>query len=181
MESVVIGIFNAAKMIRAEGKMSGEFLDSITGRLMQLGSYGESSFMTKIVLVPFFVAHYGGFVIAQTYVFILVSNHLLNGEYGLINFFSLDFIINLLAIISSHYYSFQKNYIGREEYKTTAAAKLIFAPYKRVFIQQLLVILGGFFVVLLQGPVGFLVLLICLKMIFDLRAHKRSHGFQKEE
>jgi hypothetical protein len=49
------------------------------------------------------------------------------------------------------------------------------APYKRVFIQQLLVILGGFFVILFRGPVGFLVLLIGLKMIFDLRAHRRSH------
>jgi hypothetical protein len=176
MESVVIGIFNVAKMIKAEGRMSGEFLNSMTGRLMQLGSYDENTFMTKIVLVPFFIAHYGGFVITQTYVFILVTNHLLKAEYGLLNFLSFDFIINLLAVASSHYYSFKKNYIGREEYKVTAAAKLIFAPYKRVFIQQFLVILGGFFVVLFRGPLGFLVLLICLKMIFDLRAHRKSHG-----
>ncbi len=170
MESLVIGAFNAARMVKAQGRMSREFSDSLTGRLLQLGSYGEDTFMMKIVLVPFFIAHYGGFVIAQTYVFVLVANHLLRAEYGPGNFLSFDFIINLLAIIFSHYYSYKKNYMGKEEYKRTAPAELMMAPYKRVAIQQLLVILGGFFVIIFRGPVGFLILLIGLKMIFDIRA-----------
>ncbi len=175
MESLVIGLFNAAKMIKAEGRISGESRNSLAFRLLQLGSYGEDTFMMKIVLVPFFVAHYGGFVIAQTYVFILVANHLMRAKYGLANFLSFDFIINLTAIIFSHWYSYKKNYIESGEYKRAVPAVLMSAPYKRVTIQQLLVILGGFFLILFRGPVGFLVLLIGLKMIFDLRAHGKSH------
>jgi hypothetical protein len=50
------------------------------------------------------------------------------------------------------------------------------APYKRIVIMQLAVILGGWLTLLASAPVGALVVLVLLKTGVDLVAHVREHA-----
>ena len=103
------------------------------------------------------------------------ENQFSERNYDFNDFLSIEFLINLLLLTLSHAYSYKKNYIEKQEFKKTSVTKLMIAPYKRVFIQQFTVILGTFFIILFQGPTGFLILLIILKIIMDIRAHRKSH------
>jgi hypothetical protein len=49
-------------------------------------------------------------------------------------------------------------------------------PYARVAILHLVIILGGFLLMALKSPLVGLLLLIVLKIIFDLRNHIREHA-----
>ena len=49
-------------------------------------------------------------------------------------------------------------------------------PYTRVIILHVVVLVGGFLVMLLGQPLPALVLLVVLKTGFDLRAHLAEHG-----
>jgi hypothetical protein len=48
-------------------------------------------------------------------------------------------------------------------------------PYKRIIVMHLTIIFGGWLIMLLRSPVPALILLIALKTIVDLRAHRREH------
>jgi hypothetical protein len=52
-------------------------------------------------------------------------------------------------------------------------------PYGRIMFMHLVLIFGGFLVMLLGSPVPVLIAVICLKIGFDLRAHIRQHGGKK--
>jgi uncharacterized membrane protein YjjP (DUF1212 family) len=69
-------------------------------------------------------------------------------------------------------YSFIKNYLHEGEYKKVVLPELMFQPYKRIFVQQFLVIFGTFLLMLLGGDNRvFVVLLVVLKIFFDFRGH----------
>lgn len=50
------------------------------------------------------------------------------------------------------------------------------APYDRVIVMQLAIILGGWIVLLFHQPAGALALLVVLKTALDLQAHRKEHG-----
>jgi hypothetical protein len=77
----------------------------------------------------------------------------------------------LLALFVSHGISFVLNFLGRCEYRHTTVARLMAAPYGRIVVMQVTLILGGWVVMLLKDPLSALVLLIALKVAADLRAH----------
>lgn len=57
--------------------------------------------------------------------------------------------------------------IARGKYEGVPAEELFFQPFRRIFVQQLVVILGGFFV-LFGGFQSYLILLALLNLIADL-------------
>jgi Family of unknown function (DUF6498) len=83
--------------------------------------------------------------------------------------------IAAVALLLSHGASFFLNYIGKGEYKTTPAAKQMFAPYSRVVMLHLTIIFGAFVVAFLGAPIGALLVLVIVKTVFDLRLHLRQH------
>ncbi|RLD80208.1 MAG: hypothetical protein DRJ10_07755 [Bacteroidetes bacterium] len=138
----------------------------------------------KPFLIPFFFIHYNGFILIQS-VFVLI---LIGGEIdetgflteGTIDslyftFTNRDFIIAILLIIFSRGVSFFRNFIKQREFENVKLGNLMFAPYKRIFIQQLMVIVGAIIVILFDAPMGLLIILIILKTFLDLRAHNKSH------
>lgn len=82
----------------------------------------------------------------------------------------------IVAIFLSHLFSFIYHYLIRGEFRRTSPQDLMIAPYKRIFIQQFVVI-GGAFLLMGSGiPSPFLFLLIGLKIAVDLMGHVREHS-----
>ena len=164
LETFIIGLFNILKMF-----------------IVKDGG--------KAFLIPFFFIHYNGFILIQS-VFVLI---LIGGEIdetgflteGTIDslyftFTNRDFIIAILLIIFSRGVSFFRNFIKKREFENIKLGNLMFAPYKRIFVQQLMVIVGAIIVILFDAPMGLLIILIILKTFLDLRAHNKSHTLAKE-
>jgi len=61
-----------------------------------------------------------------------------------------------------------------EERKKINAGFLMFAPYGRIVIQQVMVIIGAILLVKFQTLQVFLVLLVIMKILLDMRSHFRE-------
>jgi hypothetical protein len=48
-------------------------------------------------------------------------------------------------------------------------------PYQRIVVMHIAIIVGGIFVMQLDSPLPLLIILILLKIFFDLYFHKKSH------
>jgi len=78
----------------------------------------------------------------------------------------------LLALFLSHGFSFGLNFLARGEYRDATISGLMVAPYRRVTLMQFTLIFGGWLVMALNNPVPALALLIALKVVTDLYAHR---------
>ena len=81
-----------------------------------------------------------------------------------------------LGLAISHGASFVMNYLGRREYLRVSPGRQMFAPYGRLVILHLAIILGAFVSLVIGSPVGALVVLVILKTVVDLALHLREHG-----
>lgn len=163
-ENVIIGALNVLRMLTA--------------------SAGDAvSWMMKIFLIPFFVFHYGMFTLVHgVFVFGLFGGENFGSsgtpdDFGPMfeSMLQLGLAVPLLALFSSHAFSFVWNYLGRGEYKNADLRMLMTRPYGRIVVLHITIIIGGFLVMSLGSPLAGLVFLILLKVGFDLRAHSKEH------
>lgn len=84
----------------------------------------------------------------------------------------------ILTLVGSHAFSFALNFLGRREYAQANGPLMLFAPYGRVVILHVAILLGAFAALALGSPVGVLALLIAGKTALDLLFHlkERRHG-----
>ena len=165
MENLIIGAFNVLKMV--------------------LNRPGEAAlWFGKLFMIPFFIVHYGMFTAVHG-LFVLelfgpepvkkmVHSPFESGPY----LYAIEhghFSYMLAFLIFSHTFSFVTNYIMKEEYETTTLQRLMSAPYGRVVVLHLTVLFGGFLLLWLGSPLAGLVLLLGLKIVFDVLAHAREH------
>lgn len=138
--------------------------------------------MLAVVVVPFFVGHFGGFMAAH---FLLVYGFFIRGfgsgpaDLGAVEGLSEIFAPltpALVALVVSHGISFYLNFIGRREYVGETIASVMIAPYRRILVMHLTIIFGGWLVMLLDTPAPALALLVAIKTAVDLRAHRREHA-----
>lgn len=178
IETLIIGLINMLKMGGAQGKLSLKDKANMgitTSDSAQAKEMEEKPGCAKLILIPFFFVHYNMFVVVQSIFVVVLSTQFGNRNIELEQFLNLEFILSLLFLFGSHIYSFYENYILKEEYKQSSIIKLMFLPYKRIIIQQITVIFGSFLIMLTNAPVFFLVILIIMKIFFDLRAHFKVH------
>ena len=71
----------------------------------------------------------------------------------------------------SHGLSYRLNYIGRGEYLRTSAASQMFAPYGRLVVLHITIIVGALAIGLTGAPAAAIVVLIVLKTVLDLGLH----------
>jgi len=86
-----------------------------------------------------------------------------------------EFLWGCLALLLSHGISFALLFIGRQEYRRARVKDLMRAPYRRVTVLHIAVIVGGFLVIRLGSPLGLLLALVALKTGMDIILHNRSH------
>jgi hypothetical protein len=137
-----------------------------------------------VMLIPFFVVHYG--------MFTMVHGIFINALFGPqsagahADFTSIapavsdligapGFAVAALCLFASHAASTMINFIGRGEYKTTDIKQQMFAPYKRVVILHFTVLFGAFGLQLLGSPAYAVAILVVAKAALDLAAHLHEH------
>ncbi len=131
--------------------------------------------------VPFFMGHFGAFMAAHfafVYVLFVHADGQIPRDVGVYDELRAIFLPlwpALAALVVSHGVSFFLNFIGNREYESTTTSALMTAPYKRIIVMHITVILGGWIVLALGTPVPALLVLVVLKLIVDTRAHRREH------
>ena len=158
LESAVVGVYNIPKMFMAR-------VTPDTGtKKVKLSS---SQTKGRLVFTGFFLIHYGMFMLGHgLFVFELFGPPDLTVQTILIGFG---------ALVVSHGISFVLNYIGHKEYEKVNISQQMFAPYKRIVIMHVTIIIGGFIIDLLGAPVLALVFMILLKIAIDGTSHINEH------
>lgn len=170
VENVVIGVINVMRMVMAD-----------PGSVM--------SWISKVVMVPFFCVHYGIFTAAHG---AFIHQTFGGGAPGDITeiftpalwvawITELGLWIPVAVLASSHMFSFVSNFIVRGEYRTAVLDKLMIQPYLRVLVLHIVVWIGGLAILRIGSPVWALLLLVGVKTILDLHAHLREHRKTDEE
>lgn len=167
LENVLIGVFTVIKMRKAEGSFLSSVTSNFTVNGRKASSFQHDSLTAqRTFFIPFFSMHFGIFT-------------LVHGIFVLIFFYSPDvsfrgIALTFLSMCLSHFISYETNFIGKGEYLHTSIEKLFIAPYPRVIVMHLTVILGGMFA-MQNKSIYSLVLLVVLKTIADLGSHLFEH------
>lgn len=158
LESGVIGFYNILKLIKVSD------VDA-----------------PRLFIVPFFIVHYGGFMSGHLwFLLIFFAPDLTYSSF----FPPLEIIMPLIytvkfsaiVLVISHGISFYFNFIRNHEYERTNMKKQMMEPYKRILIMHLTIIIGAWLILVLKEAVFFLVLLIVIKTITDLKFHLKEHA-----
>jgi len=156
-ESAVIGFFNLCKM-------------AVIDRWMAL------------LAGPFFVGHFGAFMaIHFLFIYTLFVQGLNSGADGAGNLRQVAQLFAglwpaLAALFLSHAFSFFSNFLGRREYIGRSLRTQMAEPYGRIVFMQLALIFGGWLVIILGRAEVVLLIIIGVKIYFDLRAHVKQHS-----
>lgn len=171
-ENVVIGVFNVLRM-------------------MLVQPANPVAWFTKLLMVPFFVVHYGMFTAVHGFFLMALFQDEtaawnLSGPADSVPdmfFATLAAILErpgaLLVIGSlliSHGYSFVANYMGRGENLRASLRQLMTQPYTRVIVMHVTIIGMGFLVLLTGTKTVGVLLLVALKTGVDLRSHAAEHA-----
>lgn len=117
-------------------------------------------------LIPFFIFHFGFFVFVQMMIFggfthqnlIKTFPVLFTGNYKYA--LSVIFITKITLLISELFWD--------PDSEKKLPDDVFFEPYPRIFVQQFMVILGGWFTIIGNSLIGYLVVLIFCKTVFDI-------------
>ncbi len=161
-ESAVIGFYTILKIIFAK--------------------FREDKPVSKLFLVLFLAFHFGMFMLGHLFFLLMVVipesyyMPLFSGdglEAGLQEFLgtSGNWLFTVLLLFISHGFSFLANYIMGGERKKSDVSSLMLMPYQRVVVMHFTIIFGA----MLGAP---LLVLVAIKIIFDLRAHLSERGVE---
>jgi hypothetical protein len=177
LENGVIGFFNIVKMARAAGGTGGP-VSRVAG---------------KIADISFFMVHYGLFWLAHGSIILTLSEVRSVTVFGKaictsdggpcissdgVSTFISDPVavaIVLIGLFISHGVSYMSNYIGRGEYLRTNANSQMFAPYGRLLVLHVTILVGGFAIAITGAPAAAVVILVVLKTALDLGLHLAEH------
>jgi hypothetical protein len=170
-------------------------------RILFAASGPPVSHIQKVLLVPFFAIHYGGFcAVHGIFVSIFVGG--LGGGaqaaafpdhdqwpgplvfvgllVGVVRHFwdehGEELLWPLVALALSHGISFVQNFIVRGEHRSAGPKALMAAPYGRILLLHVALIVGGLPVLLLGSPLPLVAILVVFKVVADVFLHARSHG-----
>jgi hypothetical protein len=132
-----------------------------------------------IAAVPFFVGHFGGFMAVH---FLLIYGLFLRtGEWqamrpgDALRAIFIPIFGSIVVLVISHGVSFYENFLGEHEFEDATVKGLMTAPYQRIMVMHLTLIVGGWIIMLVGMPAGALVVLVLLKIAADLHAHRTEH------
>lgn len=161
LENVVIGAFNVMKML---------FAGALGGRL---------AFVGALFMSLFFTLHYGLFTVAHGFFVVMLfgreagigSGGSMFGSLGRMLGWLLtnrEGVIAMLAIIALHGAAFVR-WVTQRAAGVAAAENLFAAPYGRIVVLHLALILGAALVSALNLPQAGVLLLVALKLAYDLK------------
>lgn len=189
-ENVVIGAVNILKIVACRPAPEDLTKDYGARQSDQMPAHLSSPAMAqklhhgfKFILIPFFIVHYGMFCLVHgVFVATLLgeNDNIMRGgpiseiKAMLSRIFESNGKWFVLAIIASHLFSYLWNFIGKGEFRRTAAHKLMIAPYGRIVVLHIAILFGAFVVTAIGSQVYLLILLIIGKIALDVKLHLRS-------
>jgi hypothetical protein len=192
IENGIVGVLNVPKMLLARGDSAPAAPIPSANRLAGDGP------AARVGLVLFFLAHYGIFWLVHG-VFVLTLTtfagqmvepsfpgpafppDVLPGQVDALGRAvaagpDLSAVAwGALALAISHGTSFVVNFLGRREYLAVSPLRQMAAPYGRVVILHLAILLGAFVSLAIGSPIGAVIVLVILKTAVDLALHVREH------
>jgi hypothetical protein len=174
LENGIVGVFNVLRMLKAEGPS-----DVSTGRMTMNGRPIDAG--AKASLVPFFVLHYGifwtvhGIFVLTLPVFGSMAPDGGPGADMTSGFDPATIALAVIALTISHGVSYYVNFLRRGEYRRVSAAGQMFAPYGRLVVLHLTIIVGGIAIATTGAPAAAIAILVVLKTVMDLGFHLTAH------
>ncbi|WP_147448378.1 DUF6498-containing protein [Dokdonia sinensis] len=164
LETIVIGILNVVKMYIV-----------VSYSPTHLRSTRKDK--GGIAAIPFFIIHYGAFVAIQSILgfslfevagdgVITDSLDILGNYQKVLQFNGMGWVLG--SIIAGNLGYFLNNFLSKGKYKDYTVADLMITPYVRIFVQQFVVILSGFFMIVFSSGFAAGVLLVLFRTIIDL-------------
>lgn len=190
VENGIVGLYNIAKILLAEGSQTAE-AGSRGFRVIHNGQTVGP--LTRTATALFFVVHYGLFWLVHG-IFVLVALPgfaeataatpavavLGSGEvdpsWPGIQARMDQVVVGAIGLAISHGVSFWLNFLGRGEYRRVSPLIQMGAPYGRLVVLHLAILVGAVVSTFIGTPLGALLVLVGLKLALDLRFHLREHA-----
>jgi len=169
LETVIIGLVHAVKMIYVF--RSGE-------KYRAHKKYFPHDQNNHVAMIPFFLVHYNFFVFVQSiFIFLFLEGDgrvfkdafavfenykVLLAEPGMLSAIGFMATLNIMQSVTDFFLSDKKDHL--------LLSDMFMQPYIRIFVQQMVAILGGFFLILTDNGLFAALLLVALKAFMDLTA-----------
>jgi len=121
-------------------------------------------------VIPFFFVHFGFFVFVQMMVFGGFTNNNSGGVWKMMmELFTGSYKYALAALFITKVGAIVAEFLWDPEVKLKLPDDVFFQPYGRIFVQQLMVILGGWFTIFGDKKfIGYLIVLVISKTFFEI-------------
>lgn len=184
LETLIIGMFNVVKMV-----IITMFNPTGNDRLGNDPAWKsnvdfKSPVAKNMFLIIFFIFHFGLFYFVQLVFLNVLATGFGSGFPAQSSFFPNPFtffpaalgkqgVYIILTILAVQFFSFFYSFLIREEYKVTSCTRQGMQPYGRILVQQFVVIIGSFFIIIIQHAIVFSILLVLFKTFIDLYIFRR--------
>jgi len=168
LESIIAGIYTIIKIWIT-------FLFSKNQKENGANISIKKTIVKALFFTGFFCFHFGLFVFVQLSIFLGIMK---TASTESISVFQLLFHLPkyipvyaqvlLLSFFISYGLDLLKNFIANDKYKNASIAMVMMSPYKRIFIQQFLVIFGAFTLFFNKDGKILIIIFVILKIIADV-------------
>jgi hypothetical protein len=183
-ETFVIGVFNVIKMIIISlfNPSAREKPVDVQDKSLMKGF--KSPVQMNLFLIVFFILHFGVFYFVQLGLMTGVASDMDHDFPGRdsflpspLAFFTASFagngIYTMYAIILMQLFSLVYSFLIKGEYRTTNCMVQAIQPYGRILLQQVVVLIGGFIIILVHNAAVFSCILIIIKTFVDIYSQRR--------
>ena len=171
LENGVVGVFAIGRILTADAVDPNPTPMTINGRPVSPGRL-RSPVLARALLTPFFCIHYGMFWLVHGVFVWFALPQMFAGSGRPVVFPDLPVVLVAgVALFASHAASFAFNWMAGGEHLASTPAREMQAPYARVIILHVTIVLGAFAVSFLGAPIWALVVMVVTKTFIDLAAH----------
>jgi hypothetical protein len=173
LENGIVGAFNILKIRKAAGPMDATQASfRMNGRPVDMAS--------RAGLITFFIIHYGLFWIVHGVFVLTLPLFAMMGPSGDPAEFAGDvspgtILVALIALTISHGVSYYFNFVKGGEYLRVSPAGQMFAPYGRLVVLHITIIVGGMAIAFTGAPAAAVAILVLLKTVLDVGFHLAAH------
>ncbi|MEJ7611566.1 MAG: DUF6498-containing protein [Ferruginibacter sp.] len=175
LETVIAGLMTIVKMA-----MASYFAE----QPQTTGSKKPNRFALALFMIGFFILHYGIFVFVQTQMFLSIAG--IGGDGSTFmkyvsagRLLGRDGILMFVIFIAWYSYDLVTTFFLSGKFRSTSVIAIMFQPYGRIFVQQVIVILGSLFL-MLKMPGGFILVFVAVKTLADLVLNRYLNSRRKD-